>query len=338
MNIKQPAAYDVSHYKIIPNFIVINPKPILMLTKATEGTSYVDETFTQYASGMMLIGCTRGFYHFHRKAFSPTQQAQHFINTISTNDLLSSDILVLDVEEGGETAAQLWTWLETVRHSFPNNLLMIYSRANILNPIAMTASEKEYFRNVVIWTAGYPFFPDLYSVVPSGYIPDQSKWGPVWMWQYSSHGVVTGISGDVDCNWISPTFQAYLEANKIDFGEVTMASYSGKCTTTAKVWNAIGGERVYPDVSVNTPIRADAKQGEYLHLISPVIGWSKAVWFYYVVDSNPPPPPPPPPPVNIELEFVEFNGKFVGVIVLTDNTGQRYSVEADANGLKLVKE
>jgi hypothetical protein len=55
------------------------------------------------------------------------------------------------------------------------------------------------------------------------------------------------------------------------------------------------------------------------------------------VDSNPP-PPPPPPPVNIELEFVEFNGKFVGVIVITDTAGQRYTIESDGNSLILVKE
>jgi len=290
VNIKTPPVYDVSHWKEIPDFSKVDPKPLLFITKATEGISLVDEKFIRFASGMMEIGCLRGFYHFHRKASDLKQQAAHFLNTISKLDILSTDLLILDIEEGGETAAQLWSWHEVVKRAYPN-IRMNYSRANILNPIAMTPGEKEYFKEIWTWTAGYPYFSDLYSVCPSGYIPDQSKWGPVGLWQYSSHGAVAGIIGDVDLNWIAPMFQALI--GTFDIGEKIMANYTGRCLTTAKVWKSIGGERVYPDVTIGTAITADAKQGEYLHLTSPVVGWSKAIWYQYSEVSEPPPPPPP---------------------------------------------
>jgi hypothetical protein len=168
----------------------------------------------------------------------------------------------------------------------------------------MTMAEREYFRKIWTWTAGYPYFPDLFASVPSGYIPDQTKWGPVGLWQYSAHGAVTGIIGDVDLNWISPAFQAQI--GTFDLGEKTMATYTGRCTTTAKVWRTIGGERVYPDVTIGNPIRADAKQGEYLHLTAPVSGWSKAIWFQYLEVVIPPPVEPPPAGIVIESVTVNY--------------------------------
>jgi lysozyme len=298
-----PSAYDVSHWKEIPDFKAVEPRPAIFITKATEaypdsGYNHTDEKFVRFAEGMMEISCIRGFYHFFRKAFDARRQADHFLNVISRIDILSTDLLILDVEEGGETASQLWTWHEQVKRSYPNTR-MIYSRKNILDPIQMTTGEKEYFKGIWTWPAGYPFFPDLYSSVPSGYVPDQGKFGPVALWQYSAHGKVTGIIGDVDLNWINPAFLEHIGTPEI--GELIMANYQGTCKTSAKVWRTIGGERVYPDVAVGQTIAADAKQGEYLHLTSPTAGWSKALWFNYEPATELPPPPPPPAP---EEEYI----------------------------------
>jgi GH25 family lysozyme M1 (1,4-beta-N-acetylmuramidase) len=316
-----PLCVDVSHWKEVPDFNLVNPRPLLFITKATEaypgsGYNHTDEKFIRFATGMQEIGCVRGFYHFNRRLLDARKQAEHFINVISKIDILSTDVLILDIEEGGERAPQLWAWHETVRKAFPNNLRMNYSRANILNPIAMTESEREYFKKIWTWTAGYPFFPDLYSTVPGSYVPDQSKWGPAGMWQYSAHGAVTGIQGDVDLNWMSPAFIDLL--GTVETGEITMASFVGKCTTTAKVWRGIGGERVYPDVWVGAPIRADGEQTvsgvKYLHLTSPIMGWSKAVWYEYRQETTPPPPPPPPTttktPFTLAVSgYKPFNGE-----------------------------
>jgi hypothetical protein len=87
---------------------------------------------------------------------------------------------------------------------------MLYSRRNILEQIFMTAPEKDYFRRIPVWVAGYPNTPDNYDEIPSFYIPDQTRFGAPMLWQYSEAGVVCGIVGDVDLNWISPTFTQIL--------------------------------------------------------------------------------------------------------------------------------
>jgi hypothetical protein len=262
-----------------------------------------DSKFERFACGMMEIGCIRGFYHFNRKALDAKRQAAHFLDVISRIDIRPTDLLILDVEEGGEKASGLWAWFEAARRAYANTLVL-YSRANILNPIVMTAGEREYFRQIWTWPAGYPFFPDLYSVCPPGYIPDQSKFGPVGMWQYSSHGKVTGIEGDVDLNWIAPAFLAQIGTPQL--GEKIMASYTGTCKMIAKVWESIGGLRTYPDVRAGQAIAADARQGEYLHLTSPVVGWSKAIWFDYKETGTPLPTPTPTPTPTPEPAYPEF--------------------------------
>src|SRR5690349_1313252 len=106
MIIKKPISYDVSHWKEIADFSLINPKPFVMITKATEGTSITDSKFIRFMDGMKSIGCVRGCYHFNRKALSPLNQADFFCNTIRSH-IDRETILILDVEEGGESAAAL---------------------------------------------------------------------------------------------------------------------------------------------------------------------------------------------------------------------------------------
>lgn len=210
MKIKQPVCYDTSHWKIVPDFALVFPPPLLVFTKATEGLTMVDATFSRYFADLMQDGIARGAYHFFRKAVDAYKQAKHFCDTVRSQ-ITDADILVLDAEEGGEKASQLWAWFDHARRQFPNNQFLLYSRKNILDPIVMTQAEKDYFKQIPVWTAGYPTFPDLFSKPPAGYIPDQSKFGPVWVWQYSSHGKIEGISGDVDCNWLDPIFAAMLQ-------------------------------------------------------------------------------------------------------------------------------
>jgi GH25 family lysozyme M1 (1,4-beta-N-acetylmuramidase) len=214
ITIKLPACYDISHWKEVPDFNAVSPRPLLFITKATEaapntGWNHTDDKFIRFFAGMKQIGVHRGAYHFFRRTVDAVKQAEHFCRVIYPH-VHSGDILILDVEEGGETASQLWAWFEAVRKQYPNNLLMIYSRANILNAIRMTEGEKAYFKKIPSWTAGYPDSPHLWDFPPSGYIPDPSKWGSVWLWQYSAHGAVTGIDGDVDLNWMDPELIEYL--------------------------------------------------------------------------------------------------------------------------------
>lgn len=313
MIIKTPPCYDISHWKDVPDFRLIDPKPLLFITKATEaapGTAYnhTDDKFVEFFTGAMSIGAARGAYHFNRKSVDGRKQAEHFINVISRQDILSSDLLILDVEEGGEKASQLWMWFEVVRAAYPDNLLMLYSRANVLNAITMTESEKAYFKKIYTWPAGYPYFPDLYTSIPKGYIPDQSKFGPAVLWQYSAHGKVTGIIGDVDLNLITPEFQTILENRRV-IGDVMLINATGKCTNSSnKVWASIGGQmigafRLNDSVIINQEQTVSGVK--YIHASGfGLSGWSKAQWFSYSVSTTPPEPPMPPAPPAAAEEYV----------------------------------
>lgn len=209
MIIKSPPAYDTSHWETIPDFALVEPRPLLVITKATEALTFVDPTFTTYMADLKQDGISRGCFHFHRKAVNSAEQAKHFCNAVRAH-VDKDTVLALDVEEGGETAAQLQSWLAEVERQFPDNLIVIYSRKNILDPIAMTTAQKDFFRRFPIWTAGYPSNPDAYASVPDFYVPDQTKYGPVWLWQYSDKGTVKGIEEPVDLNWVSPVLAAVL--------------------------------------------------------------------------------------------------------------------------------
>jgi lysozyme len=222
MILKQPLAVDISHWKTVNDFAAISPRPVLIITKATEHVSYTDPTFVKYFTLMKTAGYKRGAFHFFRRFYNATEQARHFCDTIRPY-VLDDDILVLDFEEGGETAAQLIAFLGYVRAQFPRNLIMNYSRQNLMNAIPMTAAQADVLRQYPVWVAGYPANPDQYSSVPYFYKPN-GNWGEVWLWQYTSSGVVSGISGDVDCNWMRADLIAKI--GEIDAGnEAVMTRY-----------------------------------------------------------------------------------------------------------------
>jgi len=214
--IKQPVAIDVSHYKIIPSFALVQPKPFLVFTKATEcypGTPFnniVDPTFAPYFADMKANGILRGAYHFFRRAYDAVKQAKHFVETVLPH-IDAEDTLILDFEEEGVLADQLISFADYVQGMLTNRF-MIYSRALLMNPMVMTTSQKARLKSIYTWAAGYPYFPDLYSEILKGYIPDQTKWGPVASWQYATNGKFVGISGGVDVNLLSPWFHAELLA------------------------------------------------------------------------------------------------------------------------------
>jgi len=307
MIIKHPAAYDGSHWKIIKDFKLIDPKPLVFITKATEaypGTPFnntTDPTFIPYFKGMMEINCIRGAFHFFRKNYDVVKQANHFLSVLSSVDILPTDILVLDFEEGGEKASQLWQWHEIVKKAYPDNLRLNYSRKNLFDAVVMTQAEKEYFKKIFSWTAGYPYFPDLFSTIPSGYTPDQSKYGPALFWQYSESGTVEGIVGGVDLNWINPLYIPLLGSNTI--GEAMDGNWEGTCDEVAKMWDSIGGARVYlsgTDMKVGTNVKINWEGSvsgiKYVRLTSPIGAYSKAEWFNYhpvVIDPDPEPEPTP---------------------------------------------
>ncbi len=214
MQIKNPPVYDISHWKEVADFSAISPRPFLIITKATEaapntGYNHTDSKFVRFFDGMRQAGLRRGCYHFFRKTVDAGKQAKHFCDTIRPH-INDKDVLVLDIEESGETAEQIIQFCDYTETAFPDNPFLIYSRKSVLDLVTMTQKQKNRLKLIPTWVAGYPTFPDMLPEVPPWYIPDPNRWGAVWLWQYSESGEVEGIHGAVDLNWIDPIFQAIL--------------------------------------------------------------------------------------------------------------------------------
>jgi len=210
VTIKTPTFLDGSHWDTISDWLAI-PKSVLLLGwKATEGTNYKDPTFPEHFNkAKSILGIRRLAFHFFRKALDPVKQADWFIDYIEPY-ITDDDLLCLDFEEGGEKASQLWAFLNRVFQRRPNNLVINYSRKNLMDAVVMTSSERAFFKSIPSWPAGYPQDPNLFNSTPAGYIPDQTSWGPVWAWQYSDQGIVPGFNSAVDLNLMEKPLLDYI--------------------------------------------------------------------------------------------------------------------------------
>lgn len=238
--VKIPPFYDISHWKEVDDWEGMSPPPLLMGTKATQGTNYRDPTFIEYFQNFKdRLHCRRLAYHFFEKTLNPVQQADWFANYIRPY-ITDDDILCLDFEQGGETAPNLWAFTDHLHFLFPNNLVVFYSRKNLADPIVMNNTEKSFFKSHPFWTAGYPTDYTPYTTTPAGYIPDQTKWGPVWFWQYTDQAPVHGIVNGCDGNLIEAVAIEWLgETPPPPEGEdIVSHPYKGVTRTTGRRFNS----------------------------------------------------------------------------------------------------
>jgi lysozyme len=199
---------DVSHYQGSIDWTSVAGGGIeFAMAKATEGTDYVDPTFSKNFQGMLWAGIIRGAYHYAHPASDATTQADFFVDAvIAAGGFNASKTLqlVLDLEDAdGQDTATVWTWVQT----WAARIKVLTGRA----PILYTGY---YFWNdnvgapsdnldMPLWIASYS------SPAPVG-IP--SAWAELgWaFWQYDdngasepggSSGTIPGIAGnsvDVD--------------------------------------------------------------------------------------------------------------------------------------------
>lgn len=260
MQTKTPVALDTSYWESIPDFALVKPRPLYVTTRATLGTSYKDPTFIRYFTDLGYDSIRRGAYHAFKKAYSSITQAQLFANFVKPY-MTPKDVVELDFEEGGETAAQLLDWIHAVQDILPDNLVMLYSRRILMDAIPMTAAQKAEMKTFPVWVAGYPENPDLYSSVPQMYIPDPTRWGPVWMWQYSDNGIIEGIGGEVDLNWLAPEFVQWLSGIEPATG---VPMYGKVIATSMNIRNGAG--TAFVDIG-------DLYSGDLVEASEVVNGW-----------------------------------------------------------------
>lgn len=179
---------DVSHYqgRIDWDLLFQHSDSLVsfVFCKATEGTDYVDSRWKRNLKALRGRNIPVGAYHFFKPKVSAKQQAQHFLKHYQPE---SSDLPpVIDVEEDGETAAELRKnveiWMTIVEKSTGRRPI-IYT-----NYYMFTNIFQQHFKTDHFWIANYSDRPER--------LGDPR----ILYWQYSDRGKVPGITASVDLN------------------------------------------------------------------------------------------------------------------------------------------
>jgi GH25 family lysozyme M1 (1,4-beta-N-acetylmuramidase) len=180
---------DASHYQGTINWTSVrNSGRVFAIVKATEGTTYTDPTFATNWTRMKQAGLIRGAYHFGHPGSDAVAQANRFVNVVQPQ---SGDLqLVLDLEvTDGRSPAQVWAWTQAFIaqiHTRTGRPGIIYTgfyfwRDSVGNPPNNL--------NCPLWLAAY-------TSSTTGLVP--RAWTTWSFWQYTDHGSVPGVSGNVD--------------------------------------------------------------------------------------------------------------------------------------------
>lgn len=185
---------DVSHWE--PNINWHEAAKTIMWSyyKCTDGTTWVDDTFTYNKTNTRAAGIVSAPYHW----FQPNQpglvQAEHFINTAGKD----YKVYVIDVEQQANPAM--------TQGAYWRNLTIMIKRV-----IELTAKKVAIYTGCYKWielvgyqpyAVNYDLFLARYSYAKNPATPypwNQSKRCKVW--QFTDYGFIRGYPGNIDLNW-----------------------------------------------------------------------------------------------------------------------------------------
>lgn len=159
-----------------------------VIVKATEGVSYVNPYWREWAEEVLASGKLLGLYHY-ADGGDVYAEANFFLDTVG--DFTGRALLVLDWESGGNASFGMhsaWThpWLDYVAKR-TGSTPMVYASASIVGLVDT---------GWPLWVAQYPDYE------PTGY--QEHPWNEgaysCEIRQYSSVGRVDGYSGNLDIN------------------------------------------------------------------------------------------------------------------------------------------
>ncbi|KAA6450329.1 glycoside hydrolase family 25 protein [Bacillus swezeyi] len=176
---------DVSHWQGSINWKKVAADGIkFAFIKATEGTTLKDEKFETNASGANAAGIKTGAYHFARfgSKSEALAEARFFLSVAKKVDLSYPLVLDLEVNQRNVSKSVLTdaavAFLREIEKA--GYFAMIYSGKSFLE----NCLDESKLKPFALWVARY-----------------NNKLGrDADIWQYSSSGKVSGISGNVDMN------------------------------------------------------------------------------------------------------------------------------------------
>lgn len=195
-----PLVIDLSHWNPTPDWNALyKAGTVGVILKATEGTSYVDETWRGRAFDAMAAGLKVATYHFLRPG-DMVAQMDHYISETDTLMPLGSRVC-LDHEDEDVSLGDLLTAVSAIQMARPDLQIAIYSGHLIKDQLGAECNEA--LAETSLWIAHY-------TSNESPTWPYQT-W-PMWsLWQYTDSETVEGVSDPVDANRWNGTEEHLLE-------------------------------------------------------------------------------------------------------------------------------
>jgi lysozyme len=222
---------DVSHWQGVIDWGKVAPQVKFAILKCTEGATYQDISYPANKVGCDREGILHGVYHFFRSNADPVQQAENFYNYAADPGL---DFWCVDVEvnNGGDIRSVLKAMLQHLEQ-LTGKIPWVYSAKYFWND---NIGAQPWASRCPLWVANYGV---QQPALPNGW----SKWG---IWQYSSHGAMDGIQGDVDMNIFNDTdynihavFEGAYPIPIPDKVRVIANSLNVRLTPNGTIWGAV---------------------------------------------------------------------------------------------------
>jgi hypothetical protein len=183
---------DISDYQTGIDWDLVWGSGIAFIViKASEGATWKAQQFPSHYLGAVSTGLRVGAYHFAKmQGNTPYSELQNFIEAVGNRTL--SGPIALDLEVSLDTPPEenlMWveSWLSGAAKHF-KTLPYVYTSNRIITQSFGTGKGLEKYP---LWTPRYPEQP--LNINP---------WKQWNIWQYTNKGMVAGISGDVDMNYM----------------------------------------------------------------------------------------------------------------------------------------
>ncbi|USR91775.1 peptidoglycan-binding protein [Phormidium yuhuli AB48] len=181
---------DVSDYQGTVNWPAVARAGIeFAVTKATEGGTFVADSFTRNWSGIRSAGLVRGAYHFYRPRTDALAQANLFLNIVKLQPGDLPPVLDIESDDGVEP--------ERIRAGIRSWLVRV-EEVTQRRPILYTYPS--FWERLGNWQdfTDYPLWVAHYTTAERPWIP--GGWRTWAMWQFTDSGTVSGVTGPVDVN------------------------------------------------------------------------------------------------------------------------------------------
>ncbi|KPQ38999.1 MAG: lysozyme [Phormidium sp. OSCR] len=181
---------DVSDHQGTVNWTAVSKSGVeFAITKATEGGTFVADSFQRNWSGIRSVGLVRGAYHFYRPRTDALAQANLFLNMVKLQPGDLPPVLDIESDDGVDPErirAGIRSWLVRVEAATGRRPIL-YTYPGFWERLGNWQDFREY----PLWIAHYTTAARPW--VPGG-------WGTWTMWQFTDRGTVDGVTGPVDVN------------------------------------------------------------------------------------------------------------------------------------------